>query len=68
MSHGNERRNDFDDSHVGVLDFSTRTEEADWIADKIESMVQAESATGAVHDTREGERGLTYSDIALLVR
>ncbi|MFA5307871.1 MAG: ATP-dependent DNA helicase [Dehalococcoidales bacterium] len=68
MSHGNERRNDLDDSHVGVLDFSSRNAEANWIADKIESMVQPRSATGAVHDTREGERGLTYSDIALLVR
>lgn len=60
-------RVDKDPSHVAARIFSSRENEAEWIASTITELVKPDS-TGAFHDTRDGARGLTLSDIAVLVR
>jgi DNA helicase-2/ATP-dependent DNA helicase PcrA len=67
MRHGNQTRDDYDSAHVGHLHFGEREEEAEWIARTIEDMVVSESE-GAVHDAADGRRGVSFSDIAILLR
>lgn len=68
MKHGNARRKDHHQSHVALVNFTSRTDEAAWIAEAIRVLVPSE-AEGAMHDKRDGaERGLTLSDMAVLVR
>lgn len=68
MKHGNTGRRDQHRSHLALVSFAQRTEEAAWIADAIRVLVPSE-AEGAMHDKKEGShRGLTLSDIAVLVR
>ena len=68
MEHGNLRRKDAHRSHVAQVSFAEREQEADWIADAIRILVPSE-AEGAMHDKKDGShRGLTLSDIAVLVR
>jgi DNA helicase-2/ATP-dependent DNA helicase PcrA len=66
MTHGRCERTDLDPSHVGLTTFATRREEADWIAATIASLVSGDD--GACHDQPDGERGLRYGDIAILLR
>lgn len=68
MKHGNKARTDQDKSHVALVSFASRTDEAEWIAEAIRVLVPSE-AEGAIHDKRDGtHRGLTLSDVAVLVR
>lgn len=68
MSHGRAGRVDVDPHHLGIVDFSgDRAAEAAWIAATIKELVPSHDL-GAAHDTPDGERGLTYSDIAVLIR
>ncbi|MGB9072407.1 MAG: ATP-dependent DNA helicase [Terriglobales bacterium] len=67
MKHGNASRTDFDKSHVAVRRFEDRNKEATWIANTIRALVKGDS-TGARHDYRQTERGLTYSDVVVLLR
>lgn len=69
MSHGLLGRLDRDASHVALLEpFDNREEEAAWIADAVARLVDGEAEIGALHDTREGDRGISYTDIAVLLR
>jgi DNA helicase II / ATP-dependent DNA helicase PcrA len=68
MEPGRTARQDYDPSHVAALSFSSRADEAQWIAEAILDLVDKGSDEGARHDTRGGERGLTLSDIAILLR
>lgn len=68
MSAGNRRRRDEHPTHVAVAAFETREEEASWIADRIARLIRAEDGEGAFHDTADGERGISYGDVAVLVR
>ena len=68
MKHGNKTRADNHPSHVALVSFGNRAREAAWIADAIRVLVPSE-AEGAVHDKKDGtKRGITLSDIAVLVR
>lgn len=70
MIHGKQSREDHDPSHVALLHFpNSRAKEATWIADAINTLVP-DSDMGAIHDKRSGKenRGITLSDIAILVR
>ena len=68
MLHGKKDRLDTHPSHVALVEFQERDEEAAWIADAIRAIVPSE-AEGAEHDKRDGKiRGLALSDIAVLVR
>jgi DNA helicase II / ATP-dependent DNA helicase PcrA len=68
MLHGSKTRKDADKSHVALVNFEKREEEAKWIADAIRILVPSE-IEGAIHDKKDGtHRGLTFSDIAILVR
>jgi ATP-dependent DNA helicase UvrD/PcrA len=68
MKHGNKQRLDYNASHVALIGFDDRDEEAAWIADAIRALVPSEQE-GALHDKKEGAtRGLAFSDIAVLVR
>lgn len=68
MSHGNGERKDHHASHVALVTFDKREDEARWIAEAIKVLVPSE-AEGAMHDKRDGShRGITLSDIAVLVR
>jgi len=68
MAHGNSKRTDQHPSHIALVSFGERTDEADWIADAIKVLVPTETE-GALHDKKDGlARGLTLSDIAVLVR
>lgn len=68
MDHGNVRRVDAHPVHVSLSDFDDREDEASWIADTIKRLVPQGDSRGALHDTRDGERGIGYSDVALLLR
>jgi len=68
MEAGNDRRQDLSPEHVAVLSFDNRSDEAEWIASAVQRLIDADNNQGAYHDTREAERGLTYSDIAILLR
>jgi len=68
MKHGNRHRKDFHPSHVALIGFDERDEEAAWIAEAVRALVPSPEE-GALHDKREGaSRGLVLSDIAVLVR
>lgn len=68
MKHGNKQRKDHHPSHVALIGFSTREQEATWIAEAIRILVPSEQE-GARHDKKGGaHRGLVLSDIAVLVR
>jgi DNA helicase-2/ATP-dependent DNA helicase PcrA len=67
MRAGNDRRADLNPTHVAVVNFETRLQEAEWIAEKIATLVRRDG-TGTFHDTRDGERGISYGDVAVLVR
>jgi len=68
MKHGVGTRKDQHRSHVAMVSFKERKAEATWIADAIRILVPSETE-GAVHDKKDGtRRGLTLSDIAVLVR
>jgi len=68
MAHGNPKRTDQHQSHIALVNFGTRDKEAAWIAEAIKVLVPTETE-GALHDKKDGTpRGLTLSDIAVLVR
>ena len=68
MKLGNSVRKDQHRSHVALVSFAQRQGEATWIAEAIRILVPSE-AEGAMHDKKDGTyRGLTLSDIAVLVR
>ena len=68
MTHGSKSRTDQHATHMALLDFDDRENEARWIAEAIKILIPTEK-TGAKHDKRSGgHRGLTLSDIAVLVR
>ncbi len=68
MRHGRLGRKDLDASHVATVSFASRPDEADWIARSIQQLVAPATGQGARHDNRDSDRGLTYSDIAVLLR
>ena len=70
MEHRRDTRLDSSEMHIAHLHFQDRDLEAEWIADAICTLVppNAEPEVGAFHDDRDGARGLTLSDIAILVR
>lgn len=70
MAHGRDTRNDVSDHHVAAIKFGNRQDEAHWIANTISQLVRPNEnpPLGAFQDERDGERGLTYSDVAVLVR
>jgi DNA helicase-2/ATP-dependent DNA helicase PcrA len=69
MIHGRLTRTDRDPSHVATVHFESVAEEAEWVAKTISTLVDVAAHEGAAHDAHpEGERGLTYSDIAVLMR
>ena len=70
MEHRRDTRTDVSGRHVARIHFHERDDEASWIGDTILQLVQAgdRAQRGAFHDERIGQRGLTYSDIAILVR
>lgn len=68
MRHGKEDRVDSDPSHVAMVNFPNRPDEAAWIAEAVRVLVPSTEA-GAEHDRRDGSlRGISLSDIAVLVR
>lgn len=68
MKHGNKSRKDQHRSHLALVSFQQRDEEAAWIAAAIRTVVPSE-VEGAMHDKKDGlHRGLTLSDCAVLVR
>ena len=68
MKHGNKLRKDQHPSHVALIGFGHRNQEADWLAEAIRVLVPSEQE-GALHDKKDGaHRGLSLSDIAILVR
>lgn len=68
MLHGKADRKDTHASHIALIGFGTRDQEATWIAEAIRALVPSE-AEGAEHDRRDGaRRGLCLSDVAVLVR
>ena len=68
MKHGNKQRKDYHASHVALIRFSSRDDEADWIAEAVRTLVPSEQE-GALHDKKDGaHRGLALADIAVLVR
>lgn len=66
MIPGRVTRTDADPTHVMTVGFDDREDEALWIAESIQGLVEGDQ--GAFHDTRGGSRGITYSDIGVLVR
>ncbi|HEV3272832.1 MAG TPA: ATP-dependent DNA helicase [Candidatus Methylacidiphilales bacterium] len=68
MKHGSTGRTDHHPSHVALIGFGDRSQEARWIGQAIRELVPTE-AQGALHDRRDGKyRGLALSDVAVLVR
>lgn len=68
MQHGNAHRVDRDSTHVSLTAFAQRQGEADWIATTIKRLVVRETLLGAAHDNKGVDRGITCSDIAILLR
>lgn len=70
MEHRRKTRVDTSAHHVAHIHFDCREREADWIGDTIAKLVKTRRGTskGAFHDERNDSRGLTLSDIAILVR
>jgi ATP-dependent DNA helicase UvrD/PcrA len=68
MKHGNKQRTDHHPSHVALIGFDNRVDEARWISEAIREIVPTE-VKGALHDKRDGShRGLTLSDVVIMVR
>lgn len=68
MKHGSKTRRDHHPSHLALVSFQEREDEASWIAEAIRILVPTE-VEGTVHDKRDGShRGLTLSDVAVMVR
>lgn len=68
MRHGKSDRLDTDPSHVALVNFKERADEAAWIAQAIRALVPS-AVRGAEHDRRDGtRRGISLSDTAILVR
>lgn len=68
MISGREDRTDQDPSHIALVKFGERHEEARWIAEAVRVLVPNPDS-GAEHDDRRGgSRGISLSDIAVLVR
>jgi DNA helicase-2/ATP-dependent DNA helicase PcrA len=68
MRHGNKSRRDHHRSHLALIGFRDRRNEAAWLAEAVRILVPSE-AEGARHDKKDGtHRGLTLSDVAILVR
>lgn len=68
MRHGKSSRVDQHASHVALVGFDERQDEAEWIASAIKALVPTEKM-GAEHDRRDGSvRGISLADIAILVR
>jgi DNA helicase-2/ATP-dependent DNA helicase PcrA len=68
MKHGNKQRKDHHASHVALISFPERAQEASWIAEAVRALVPSPDE-GALHDKKDGsQRGLSLSDIAVLVR
>ena len=68
MKHQRETRTDVSARHVAQLHFDDREDEASWIGDTIAELVRPDTPSGAFHDEGGEARGLTLSDIAVLVR
>jgi DNA helicase-2/ATP-dependent DNA helicase PcrA len=70
MTHGRNKRADYDPTHLGCATFASTDDEAKWIARQIDRLVRVDAAgkTGAAHDEKDGDRGIAYSDIAVLIR
>lgn len=68
MAHGNEGRTDYSPDHIALHHFDARNTEAEWIAGTILRMINSDENTGVRHDDRDADRGLSYSDIAILLR
>jgi len=68
MTWGNERRIDYSNNHIALHHFTERDTEAEWIANTIRKMVRPEDDRGARHDDKDEERGISLSDIAVLIR
>ena len=70
MKHRREGRRDASNHHVAQIHFDSREDEASWIGDTIAELVRnnRKETKGAFHDEGAGARGLTLSDIAVLVR
>jgi DNA helicase-2/ATP-dependent DNA helicase PcrA len=71
MTHGRNARVDYDPTHVGYAMFSSVDDESQWIANQIDRLVCIDAGgnkTGAAHNDKDGERGVAYSDIAVLIR
>ena len=71
MEAGTTERDDLDSSHVASLRFSSRTEEAAWIASTIRRMVDPEAKGGCLGVPKDWDDefcGLGYPDIGILVR
>lgn len=67
MLWGREQREDYEAAHIGSTSFPDRPAEAAWIAETVAHLVRP-NGHGARHDGAEQDRGLTYSDIAVLLR
>lgn len=68
MAHGNTARKHAHASHMALTGFPERENEAGWIAQAIRILVP-DSTQGAKHDKKGGgDRGLSLSDIGILVR
>lgn len=67
MSVGRKSRTDFDSTHVAIVRFDERSDEAAWIAKTIQRLVP-EPGRGAKHDDNGSFRGISHSDIAVLLR
>ncbi len=68
MKHGNRQRKDHHATHVALISFPARDQEAVWIADAVRALVPSPEE-GALHDKKDGShRGLSLSDVAVLVR
>ena len=68
MTWGNQRRVDYTGEHIALHHFHNRNTEAEWISNTIRKMVSPDDDLGARHDDRGGDRGISYSDIAILIR
>ena len=70
MQHQRLSRVDTSEKHIAQLHFQDRNTEADWIANTICTLVprRCEGPVGAFHDEGDESRGLTLSDVAVLVR
>ncbi|MGY1640836.1 ATP-dependent helicase [Geodermatophilus sp. SYSU D00703] len=66
MVHGRRARSDYSAGHVASMGFRERQDEAEWIAATIAQLVQGDQGTR--HDSGDGDRGLRFGDVAVLLR